>query len=121
MIPDQYAQLVQDAAAANALRPELLGALLEHESAWNPSAVGDNGVARGLGQMHPAACETVGASWDDMFDPAKAIPAVAKYLAFCIKHCGGDERLGVMAFNQGPTVISRAMAYRDAVYALIPA
>src|SRR5579864_7051551 len=118
MIPDQYADLVAQASAATGVRPELIDAVITHESNWNPDAVGDGGLARGLGQMHPAACATVGASYDGMFDPVQAIPGLVAYLAFCIKHMGG-ERLGVMAYNQGPTVIGRAIAYAAAVFALI--
>ena len=113
-----YNDLIAAASAKHGVRAELITSLIQHESSFNPNAVGDNGVARGLGQMHPAACQTVGANWDDMFDPAKAIDALTAYLAFCIKHMG-DERTGVMAYNQGPTIIGKAKAYADTVYGLI--
>jgi len=118
-IPEKYLQLVTDAAQSDNLRVELLGAMLQHESDWNPDAVGDNGLAHGLGQMHPTACETIGMDPNDRFDPTKAIPGAAKYLAFCIKHCGGDERLGLMAYNRGPTDIVAGIAYANAVMALV--
>lgn len=108
---------ISAAATAHGIRPALLYALIEHESSFNPNAVGDNGAARGLGQMHAAACATVGANWGGMFDPVKALDASAAYLAFCIKHMGG-ELYGVMAYNQGPTVIGRAVAYLNAVEAV---
>ena len=117
MSVDDYHDLIVLAAETNGIRPELLRALIIHESKGDPKAVGDNGLAHGLCQMHPAACATVGANWDDMFDPVKAIAAGAAYLAFCIKHMG-DEGWGLAAYNQGPTIIGRALAYADAVEAL---
>lgn len=112
-----YEAEISAAAKKHGIRPALFYALIEHESSFNPNAVGDNGAARGLGQMHAAACATVGALWADMFDPVKALDASAAYLSFCIRHLG-DETYGVMAYNQGPTVIGRAASYLEAVEAV---
>lgn len=97
------------------IRPQILCGLFEHESQGDPNAVGDGGMARGLGQMHDVACRTVGFDWQKMFDPAEAIPASAAYLAFCIRKFNGSEEIGLMAYNQGPTVIGKAFAYAGIV------
>lgn len=92
--------------------------LFERESGASPdpvNAIGDSGLARGIGQMHDVACRTVGFDWSKMFDPNEAIPACAAYLAFCIKSCHGDEKLGLMAYNRGPTTIGVGYAYMVAV------
>ena len=56
-----YDDLIVAATAKHGLPVGLLSALIQHESNDDPNAVGDNGLARGLGQMHAAACATVGA------------------------------------------------------------
>ena len=110
--------LIVAATAKHGLPAGLLSALIQHESNDDPNAVGDNGLARGLGQMHAAACATVGADWGRMFDPAAAIDASAAYLAFCFK-LTADWKWALAAYNQGPTVISRALHYAEAVEALV--
>lgn len=115
-----FEDLIAAASSKYGVRAALIAAVIQHESGGDPNAVGDNGLAHGLMQMHPSAAQTVGADYSKLFDPATAIDAGTAYLAFCIKHCGGDEIWGVAAFNQGPTVIGRARAYVGAVMALIP-
>ena len=115
--PAAYQAWIDAAAAANGIRPPLLAGLLEHESGWNPNAIGDGGLAKGLGQMHAPAAAEVGADWNVLDDPQVAISATAAYLGKYYKKYG-DERTALMCYNQGPTVIGRATAYADAVLAL---
>lgn len=108
------------ACHAYGIRPELLAALIAHESGGDPNAVGDGGLAVGLCQMHPNACHDVGADWTQMRDPRASILAGAAYLARMAAQCGGKEDWALGAFNQGPTVIGRALGYAAKVLALIP-
>lgn len=120
-IPAEYEAAIAGVCARQGIRPALLAALLEHESKWDPNAIGDGGAARGLGQMHEAAAAEIGVDWEQLLDPAIAIVASGLYLAKYLRKLGGDERLALMAYNQGPTVICRASLYADAVFALAAA
>ena len=115
--PAAYQAWIDAAAAANGIRPPLLAGLLEHESGWNPNAVGDGGLAKGLGQMHPQAAAEVGVDWNALDDPKTAIDAAASYLGKYLKMYAREE-LALMCYNQGPTVIGRAVAYASTVLAL---
>jgi hypothetical protein len=73
-----------DALAAKAgVPPALLSALINAESAWNPSAVSSTG-ATGLGQFTKGTGTDyglVGAGFDNRGDPALNMTAMVKYLA----------------------------------------
>ncbi len=71
-------------------------------------------------QMHPTACETIGADYSLMADPANAIDAGTHYLRWCFDHAAsGDWMVALMAYNQGPTVIEHARAYALAVWKIV--
>lgn len=54
--------LISTFTIANAASPEMLKAVAKIESSDNPKAIGDNGLARGLYQMHKPAWEQISAS-----------------------------------------------------------
>ena len=108
-----YDSLIQHYADIHSVRWTLFKALIQHESNFNPNAVGDNGVARGLCQMHPGAAHDVGAVWEDLFDPEKAIAAGAAYLGNQLKHFQTEEQ-ALVAYNQGPGVATNGI--RDGRY-----
>lgn len=122
--------LIAAAAAKHGIRPALLAAVVQHESGGNPLAVGDSGHALGLMQVHLGACKDVGQSWPAIFLAIEGgnadlaaqlgLEAGAAYLAKMLKAFGGGERLAVMAYNQGPTVIRAADAYAEAVEHFTP-
>lgn len=117
----QFDGLIAQASAKYGVRADLIAAVIQKESGGNPNAVGDNGAARGLMQMHKAAAQEVGADWADLLNPEKAIDAGTAYLAKMLKLAHGDETLALMAYNQGPGVITRAMSYASAVDPKAPA
>lgn len=110
----------------------LVQADVQHESNFDPFAIGDGGLALGLMQVHRVAAEDVSkaTAWDNLQIAITAqdeptavtlgLDIGVAYLAKMLKEFSGDERLALMAFNQGPTVISRANSYAAAVLALIP-
>jgi|TARA_R100000479_G_scaffold169623_2_gene111508 soluble lytic murein transglycosylase-like protein len=73
----------------------LLTALIAVESEGNPGAVGDNGLAFGILQLHSAyvqdAAEWSGENWthEDAFDPFKAVEIFAAYVE---RYCGNSRR-----------------------------
>lgn len=96
----------------------LLRALIRHESNDDPAAVGDSGLARGLCQMHPTACETVGKDYSRQAEPEVAIASGAAYLGWCYGIMQ-DWDWALAAYNQGPTVIARGLHYAETVKALV--
>lgn len=125
-----YETEIATAAAKYGLTPDLVMADVKHESDSDPFAIGDGGMALGLMQVHPGAAEDVGGDWHGLLaainakDEATAVSmgldiGVA-YLAKMMRLFANDQKLALMAYNQGPTVISRANAYATSVLTLIP-
>lgn len=83
---------------------ELVYAVIEAESGWNPRAVSSAGAA-GLMQLMPDTA--AGFSVRNRFDASENIRGGVTYLAW-LKDCyGGDRRLTVAAYNAGHGRISR--------------
>ncbi len=119
--------MIAAAATRHGVRPELLRALVQHESNFDPGAIGDGGRAVGLCQMHPEACSDVGADWTHMRHPGAALDAGASYLAVMLDEFE-TERTALAAYNGGPGTMrhgpgaryyEQAVRYADTVLALV--
>ena len=96
--------VLNKAAARFGLRPELLRAVAQAESGFNPRAVSSAG-AQGIMQLMPATAKALGVR--DPFDPVENIFAGAAYLRSLLDRFGGNEALALAAYNAGPGAVRR--------------
>jgi hypothetical protein len=94
-----YTGDIRAAASKYNLDPNVLAALINQESSFRPDALGDNGAAVGLTQLHAAAAQQVGVT--DRWDPTQSIYGGAQYLSQQYSKFG-DIRTALAAYNQGP-------------------
>lgn len=76
--------------------------LTKWESGNNPQAIGDNGNAIGLGQLHAAAAIDAGIDPKDRADPVKNLQGTTVYLQQQLDRFK-DPYTALLAYNQGPT------------------
>lgn len=81
---------------------ELVDAVVQVESAWNPYAVSKKGAA-GLMQLMPATATRFGVR--DRYDIEENIRGGTAYLAWLIRLFHGDLRLAVAAYQVGESQI----------------
>ena len=90
---------------------ELVRAVIEIESGWNPRAVSPKG-ALGLMQLMPSTARRFGV--EDRFDIAQNTRGGAAYLAHLLGLFGGDWRLAVAAYYTGENrILPRGLAFAD--------
>src|SRR6266446_3125037 len=88
---------------------ELVDAVIQVESGWNPYAVSKKGAA-GLMQLMPETAIRFGVR--DRFDVEENIRGGVAYLAWLIRLFKGDLRLAVAAYQVGESqILSRGLAY----------
>jgi soluble lytic murein transglycosylase-like protein len=120
-----YPTEIAAAASKHGVPLPLLTAQVAHESNFDPFAIGDGGEALGLLQVHPGAASDVGGNWailkaaisnkDEALAVQLSLDIGAAYLAQMLTLFEDDPKLALMAYNQGPTVISRALRYAKAI------
>lgn len=97
-------EIQQAVDATHAVYPvplALVRAIIRQESAFHPRALSRAG-ARGLMQVMPANARRLGASPDDLWDPAKNISAGVRLLAVLLAHYQGDLISALVAYNARP-------------------
>jgi soluble lytic murein transglycosylase-like protein len=96
-------------ASAFEVPVELVEAVIQVESGWNPYAVSRKGAA-GLMQLMPATAARFGVR--DRFNIEENIRGGVAYLAWLIRLFKGDLRLAVAAYQVGESqILSRGLAY----------
>lgn len=96
-------------ASAFSVPLELVDAVIQVESGWNPDAVSPKGAA-GLMQLMPATAIRFGVQ--DRFNIQENIRGGVAYLAWLIRLFKGDLRLAVAAYQVGESqILSRGLAY----------
>jgi len=97
--------LIESAAKASDLQPNLLRAVIEQEAARRPCAVSPKG-AKGLMQLMPDTALDLGVT--DAFDPRSNVDAGARYLKQLLDKFQGDIPQALGAYNAGPKAVDQA-------------
>jgi soluble lytic murein transglycosylase-like protein len=100
---------IEEHAAAHRVRPELVRAVIQVESAFNPRARSNKG-AMGLMQLMPDTAADLGVT--NAFDPEQNIRGGVAYLRQLLDKFGGNEELALAAYNAGPGAVTK---YGDAI------
>ena len=95
----QYDDSIRESASKNGLSPDLVRAVIQVESAFNPNAVSPKG-AMGLMQLMPATATEYGVS--NPFHPAQNIGAGTAYLKSLLDRYNNKIELALAAYNAGP-------------------
>jgi soluble lytic murein transglycosylase-like protein len=100
----QFEPLIRQHASQRGIRPDLVRAVIQVESAFNPRAVSPKG-AMGLMQLMPATAKQFGVI--DPFNPAENIRAGVSYLRQLLDRYDHDEQLALAAYNAGPGAVDK--------------
>ncbi len=99
-----FEPLIRQYANLQGIRADLVRAVIQVESAFNPRAVSPKG-AMGLMQLMPATAAQFGVR--DPFNPAENIRAGVTYLRQLLDRYGDNEQLALAAYNAGPNAVQK--------------
>ena len=99
-----YDEVISEHSRANGIRADLVRAVIQVESAFNPFARSPKG-ALGLMQLMPATIRDFGVR--NPFDPVDNIRAGVAYLRELLDRYQNNEQLALAAYNAGPAAVDR--------------
>lgn len=101
---ERFEPVVQEYAARHGLRPDLVRAVIQVESGFNPFARSPKG-ALGLMQLMPGTARDLGVR--NAFDPVDNIRGGTAYLRRLLDRYEGNEELALAAYNAGFDAVDR--------------
>jgi len=114
-VPDAVLQgLANSVADQYGIPQNIFGALITHESSWNPNATGSSGEA-GLTQLLPSTSAMLGVT--NPYDPLQNLQGGASYLSSLYKRFG-DWFTALAAYNAGPNNVQAGYGYAQTVLGL---
>ncbi len=99
-----YYNLVQEVATNTNLEAELLHAVIQTESAYNPKAISPAGAV-GLMQLMPGTAKRYGVS--DRTDVFSNLYGGARYLRYLLNLFSGNMELALAGYNAGENAVIR--------------
>ncbi|RQR93339.1 MULTISPECIES: lytic transglycosylase domain-containing protein [unclassified Burkholderia] len=105
VVASSFEDVIAEASRSFNVPPELLRAVIDVESGYNPKAVSDKG-ALGLMQLMPETARRF--SGGDMFDPRANVLTGARYLRFLLNLFKENVELTLAAYNAGENAVIRA-------------
>jgi soluble lytic murein transglycosylase-like protein len=102
--PTDYDDLIHAASAKYGVPVDLIKAVIDTESSFNPGVVSSAG-AKGLMQLMDGTARGLGVS--DPFDPAQSIDGGVRYLSYQLKRFDGQEKMALAAYNAGPGRVTK--------------
>ncbi len=103
-VNSRFDPLIWEHSREQGVRADLVRAVIQVESAFNPLALSPKG-AMGLMQLMPATAAHFGVV--NAFNPAENIPAGVKYLKELLLRYDNNEELALAAYNAGPLAVDR--------------
>ena len=97
-----FAQLIRAAAERYGVDTRLIEAMVQTESAGNPTAVSPKG-ARGLMQLMPERAALLGVR--NSFDPSQNVDGGVRHMRDLLQNFGGDVSLALAAYNAGEAAV----------------
>src|SRR5262245_34481180 len=101
---EQYEPYVLQYSNQHSLRPELVRAVIQVESGYNPRALSVKG-AMGLMQLMPETARMLGVHRP--YDPEQNIRGGTRYLRLLLDKYDGSEELALAAYNAGSGAVDR--------------
>jgi soluble lytic murein transglycosylase-like protein len=99
-----YDDLISEHSRTNGVRADLVRAVVQVESGFNPSARSPKG-AMGLMQLMPATARQYGVK--NAFNPAENVRAGVAYLRELLDRYQNNEELALAAYNAGPGAVDK--------------
>jgi soluble lytic murein transglycosylase-like protein len=99
-----FDELIDEHSTEHGVNSDLVRAVIQAESAFNPRARSVKG-AMGLMQLMPGTAAEYGV--DDPYDPAQNIRAGVAYLKKLLVQYSDDVKLALAAYNAGPAAVAR--------------